>query len=179
MERKAAANWAAAIEAAAIEAKANAAIEMVSAELFAAGIEAVIHQVAVECVVIGVAVEDMVVELEKADAQRQQLKMRLAREMAPDRGFIDEARAWPSARNENACFICIDPDVPTDSYMPCCRHHVHCACIKRWHAMGRNMNKHQVKAPNQNYGWIPVNLARLRQCPYCSADMLSARVPKL
>ena len=128
---------------------------------------------------VGAAVEELVEAVEQAEARRLQLERRLAREIAPGRDFIDEARARPSARNENACFICMNSDEATDSYMPCCRHHVHRACILRWHGMGQNKTKHQIKAPKQDGGWKPVDMARLHQCPNCSAEMLSARVPRL
>jgi flagellar biosynthesis GTPase FlhF len=115
----------------------------------------------------------------KAEAGRLRMKQRLQREMEADRGYVDSALVQSEPREQHACFICMNPDVPTDSYMPCCRHHVHRTCISRWHGMGQNKTKHQIKAPKQDGGWKPVDMARLHQCPHCSAEMLSARVPKL
>jgi hypothetical protein len=166
------------------EAASEAAIKAATADVAAAEIEAAIEQVAA-CVAaehaeaIGAAVEELVAAVEQAETRRLRLERRLAHEIAPDRDFIDEARARPSPRNENACFICMNSDLPTDSYMPCCRHHVHRACIARWHGMGQNKTKNQVKTPKQDGGWKPVAMARLHECPHCSAEMLSARVPML
>jgi hypothetical protein len=116
--------------------------------------------------------------LETAEAQRLRLEKRLAREVASDRGYIDEARTRLSARNENPCFICMDSH--TDAYMPCCQHRVHSACIKRWHAMGQDRDgRHAVKAPRRDGGWKPVAMARVHECPHCGAEMLSARVPRV
>jgi flagellar biosynthesis GTPase FlhF len=115
----------------------------------------------------------------KAEAGRLRLKRRLEREMEADRGYVDSARIQSEPRLQHACFVCMDSDLPTDSYMPCCRHHVHRACIARWHGMGQNKTKHQAKAPKQDGGWKPVDMARLHQCPHCSAEMLSARLPSL
>ena len=131
-----------------------------------------------ECEAIGAAMEGMVAALETAEAQRLRIEKRLAREVASDRGYIDEARTRLSARNENPCFICMDSH--TDAYMPCCQHRVHSACIKRWHAMGQDKDgRHAVKAPRRDGGWKPVAMARVHECPHCGAEMLSARVPRV
>jgi hypothetical protein len=176
---RAASDWAAS-EAAAAE----QAIQQAAAGVAAAEIEAAIDQAAAsaamqaECVAIGEAVEGMVAALETAEAPRLRLEKRLAREVASDRGYIDEARTRLSARNENPCFICMDSH--TDAYMPCCQHRVHSACIKRWHAMGQDKDgRHAVKAPRRDGGWKPVAMARVHECPHCGAEMLSACVPRV
>ena len=176
--------------AAELVAKIEAAVEGAAATLVAAEIEAAIEAVAAEREAERVEAERAAaqVAVEKAaEAERQRVEKRLVREgMAPDRGFIDEA-SRPAARIiddgiEDTCGICL-LDSP-DAYMPCCRNHVHSACIKIWHGMGQDKTgKHAVKTPKQGGGatkWKPEALARLHECPLgCGAALPSARVPKL
>jgi hypothetical protein len=179
---KSAAAEQAAAEAAA-EATAEAAIEAAATEAAAAEIEAAIIQVAACVAAVEAAMGEvlgvMVSELTEVEADRQRVAQAWARKIAPDRGYVDEARSRSNARERHACFICLDSDLPTDSYMPCCQHHVHRACIARWHGLGRDISKHQVKGPNQYGGWKPVDLARVHDCPHCGQHIPSARVPRL
>jgi hypothetical protein len=182
---QAAAGQAAAEEAAAViaEAAAEAAIEQAAAKLVAAEIEAAIEVEAQKAAERAVAEQ---VATERAAAKTAAAEKRLVREgMAPDRGFVDEA-SRPAARilddgMEDICCICL-LECP-NAYMPCCRHHVHSACIKIWHGMGQDKTgKHAVKTPKQGGGptkWKPEAMERLHECPLCGAALPSARVPSL
>ena len=181
---RAATDTAAAEQAAAEQAAAEqAAAEQVAAELAAAAIEAAIEEEArAQRAAEAAAEEAAAVEAER---KRQQKAKTQAALMASDGGYVDEA-SRPSARLfddgiEDTCGICL-LECP-DAYMPCCRNHVHSACVKRWHGMGRDKTKHQVKTPKQGGGptkWKPEAMARLHECPLgCGAAMLSARVWRL
>ena len=173
--------------AAAAEAEAEAVIEAAATEAAAAEIEAAIEQVAAcaaaEAEAIGAAVEGIVASVEQAEAERLRKAQAEARKIAPDRGFIDEARSRSTARVvddgiEATCFICMDSH--PNAYMPCCRHLVHRACVQRWHAMGQDKTgKHELRAPTEGSGWKPVAMARLHECPHCGSPLLSARVPRI
>jgi hypothetical protein len=180
---KVAAVWVAAAE---LAAKIKAAVEAAAATLVAAEIEAATEAVEAERVqqVVGAVVEEMVVAVE-AEQKRQQKAQTQAALLASDRGFVDEA-SRPAARIiddgiEDTCGICL-LECP-NAYMPCCRNHVHSACVKRWHGMGRDKTKHQVKTPKEGGGptqWVLVALERLHECPLgCGAALLSARLPSL
>ena len=181
-EQAAAAERDAAGEAAVSSAIEEAAVGQAAAELADAEIEAAIEQAAAyvaaeHAEAISEAMEGMLASLEKVEADRLRLERRLTRQTGSDRGYVDAARSRSSARMEHACFICLDSH--TDAYMPCCSHRVHRACIQRWHSMGQDKIKHQIKAPKQGGGWNPVSMTRVHKCPPCSSEMLSARVPRL
>ena len=165
-----------ALEAMEPEALEAAAVELEAAE-FEYRVEEVAAPTAAECVgvAVGQALEALVAKLEKDDAKRRQLDRRLARELAPDRGYVDHTRKRSRPRDEHACFICLE--LATDACMPCCMNGVHQACIARWHAMGQNVNKHMVSAPKQGGGWKPKRMERVHKCPVCRTHMPSARVP--
>ena len=189
-ENAAATQAAAAQQAAAEQAVAEAAVEAIKAaatEAAAAELEAAINQVAACVAAVEVAMgevcEEMVSELTAAEAERQRVAQAWARKIAPDRGYVDEARSRSNAREQHTCFICLDTldsNLPTDSYMPCCRNHVHKACIQTWHAMGQDKTgKHVLKAPRIGGGWKPVAMERLHNCPFCNYHLSSARVPRV
>ena len=171
-------------EHAAAEAAAEPTIEAAAAVAAAAETEAAMEQVAA-CVVgeraeLRAVVEAMVATVATAEAERRRKAQAWARQIAPDRGYVDEARSRSNARDQHTCFVCLDTDIPTDSYMPCCRNHVHKACIQTWHAMGQDKTgKHELKAPRIGGGWKPVVMERLHKCPVCNSHLLSARVPRI
>ena len=123
---------------------------------------------------MGKVLEETVAELMTAEAKRLREARRLARQIASDRGFVDEVHSRSNPRMELECFICMLAE--TDAYMPCCLHRVHRACIQRWHSMGQDKTKHQISAPKQGGGWKPVAMARVHECPHCGSEMQSARV---
>ena len=168
--------------------KAAAAMELAALGVTAApaaieGEEAAIDPTAREAAeraeAIGAAVEELVVQLERMEAERVRLETRLARELNADRGFVDASRSRSKARIDLTCFICMDIDSHADAYMPCCLHRVHRACIAKWHALGQNQTKHAIMAPRQDNGWKPVAMARVHGCPHCRSERLSARVPRV
>ena len=136
-----------------------------------------VERVAAACVeaAMGEVLEETLAELTTAEAKRLREAWRLARQIASDRGFVDEARSRSNPRMELACFICLHAE--TDAYMPCCSHRVHRACIAKWHGFGRCKSQHKVMAPTQGGGWMSVDMARVHECPMCGGEMQSARVP--
>ena len=165
---------------AATEAAIEAAVEQAAAEAAAAEIEEAIGEAAAcmaaeRAAAIDEVVDGMVAAEEKADAERLRLERRLTREMEPDRGYVDAARSGSNPHLERECFFCLESD--TNAYMPCCQRRVHKACIQTWHAMGQDKTgKHELRAPRMDGGWKPVVMERLHTCPWCNAEMLSARV---
>ena len=144
-----------------------------------AAIDPTAREAAERAEAIGAAVEELVVELERMEAERVRLEKRLARELKADRGFVDASRSRSDARIDLTCFICMDIDSHADAYMPCCLHRVHRACIAKWHALGQNPTKHAIMAPRQDNGWKPVAMAQVHGCPHCRSERLSARVPRV
>jgi hypothetical protein len=89
------------------------------------GEEAGIHparEAAERAEAIGAAVEELVVQLERMEAERVRLETRLARELNADRGFVDASRSRSKARIDLTCFICMDIDshVMLLGYRVCC-----------------------------------------------------------
>ena len=168
----------------------EAAVEAATATVVAAEIEAA-TEAAIEAVAaereqqeVAAVVEEMVVAVE-AERKRQQKAKKQAALLRSDGGYVDEA-SRPAARiiddgDEDTCCICF-LECP-NAYMPCCRHHVHSACIKKWHGMGQDKTgKHGVKTPKVGGGptkWKPEAMERLHECPQCGAALKSARVPRL
>ena len=115
-------------EHAAAEAAAEPTIEAAAAVAAAAETEAAMEQVAA-CVVgeraeLRAVVEAMVATVATAEAERRRKAQAWARQIAPDRGYVDEARSRSNARDQHTCFVCLDTDIPTD-----CTHTCHAAGI--------------------------------------------------
>lgn len=126
-------------------------------------------------------------EAAKAAAMMKQQKKheRLQREMAPDRGFRDEAtRLAVDPFNPNdECPICMDDDDAPDCRTPCCKTPIHGVCANTNYTMTdiyenapQRTREGVVEEGRAETPQYPKRIETTHLCPFCRRKWSSARM---
>ena len=174
---------AAAERAAAEQTVAEAVVEQVAAEAAAAETEAAIRA-AIEAETERVQAERAAA---KAAKKKKAAETAAAREkllLSSDRGFVEAPPLIPRLEHpsEELCPICLNLGLedgvedlsPPDSCMPCCKGHIHLACLMYWHALGQQ--EIMIRGPTQ-HGSKPIAMQTCRMCVLCRKPRGTARGP--
>lgn len=121
-----------------------------------------------------------------AESKRLRLEQRLQRELAPDRGYRDEAARLASLVPDlqGECFCMNEDNGPPDCVTPCCRAMIHSMCATKWHAGQNTYVRCTMRGPewgeeqgaDQTY-WKRIET--VHQCPMCRGPWESARMLKI